>query len=92
MNTIEWRCEQKRQHGNLGEAIEEVLSLVWDKREAVRDYLVQHELKMRVSCRPLGDASVLEYIISASVLSKLAHFNAELSLGIYRDELTSAVE
>lgn len=92
MNTIEWRYEQKQQHGNLGEAIDQVLAVVWDKREAIRDYLAQHALKMRVSCRPLGDASVLEYIVAASVLSKLAYFNAELSLGIYRDELTSAVE
>jgi hypothetical protein len=86
--TIGWVYELKKQRKwSLGEAIEEILDVVWSKREEVHRFLSENRLKMSVDCKPFGDASVLEYIIQPAVIRKMAFFSASLSLAVYKDEL-----
>lgn len=87
-NKIEWIYELSGQrHGSLGEAIDEVLSVFWGKKDVIKQFIKANGLSMHVDCRPFGDASVIEYVLRPEVLGKLAFFEATLSLGIYKDEI-----
>jgi hypothetical protein len=85
---VGWFYELKEQRKwSLGEAIGEVLDVVWSKKEQVGRFLSDNGLTMHIRCRPFGDASVLEYIIQPEAMKKLAFFGASLSLAVYKDEL-----
>ncbi len=88
IDTIEWRYELKEQDKwSLGEAIEEILEVVWSKKEEVRRFLLDNRLTLHIDCRPFGDASMIEYIIQPEVITKMGFFAASLSLAVYKDEL-----
>jgi hypothetical protein len=88
INTIGWVYELKKQRKwSLGEAINELLDIVWNKREEIRRFLSENGLNMAIRCRPFGDASVLEYIIQTDVIRKMAFFDASFSLAVYKEEL-----
>jgi hypothetical protein len=88
IDTIGWVYELgKQRKWSLGEAIDEILDVVWSKKEQIRQFLSEKELKMYIRCRPFGDASVMEYIIQPEVMSKVVFFGASLSLAVYKDEL-----
>jgi Domain of unknown function (DUF4279) len=85
INTIEWRYELKEQRkSSLGEAIEEILDVLWSKKDTISGFLLENRLKMHIDCRPFGDASVIVYIIQPEVMRKMAFFGASLSLAIYK--------
>lgn len=88
INTIEWVYKlEKQRKWSLGEAIDEILDIVWDNKEQIRQFLSDKGLRMHIDCRPFGDASVLEYIIQPEAMEKMAFFGASLSLAVYKDEL-----
>jgi hypothetical protein len=88
MNTIEWRYElEKQRKWSLGEAIDEILDVVWSKKEGICQFLSERRLRMHIHCRPFGDASVLEYVIQPEVITRMAFFGASLSLAVYKEEL-----
>jgi hypothetical protein len=86
--TIGWvyKLENKRRWC-LGEAIDEALDILWNKRDDIAPFLASNHLKVSIRCRPFGDASTLEYIIRPEVIKKLAFFEAEISFAVYRDGL-----
>jgi hypothetical protein len=86
--TIGWVYElEKQRKWSLGEAIDEILDVVWRKKEEICRFLSENRLRMHIDCRPFGDASVLEYIIQPEAMTKMAFFGASLSLAVYKDEL-----
>jgi len=88
MASMGWRYTMERQRKwSLGEAIDEVLEVVWSKKEELRRFLLDNRLKLHIDCRPFGDASVLEYVIQPEVIIKMGFFAASLSLAVYKDEL-----
>ncbi len=85
---IAWRHHRpKCAAWSLGEAIVAALSVIWEKRDAIRAFAENHGLNVHVTCRPYGDASIIIYGIHAQAIQRLAFFNASLSLPIYKSEL-----
>lgn len=85
---IAWRHHRhKCAAWSLGEAVEAALSVIWEKKDAVRAFAENHGVTVHVACRPYGDASVIIYSMHAQAIQRLAFFNATLSLTIYKSEL-----
>jgi hypothetical protein len=88
INTIEWRYElEKQRKWSLGEAIDEILNVIWSKKDDLNQFLLEKQLRMHIDCRPFGDASKIEYIIQPEAMKKMVFFGASLSLAVYKDEL-----
>jgi hypothetical protein len=86
--TIAWEHElEKQRRWSLGEAIGELLNVIWSKKDEIKLFMLQYQLTMHVDCRPFGDASRIEYNIQSEVMMKMAFFGASLSLAVYKDEL-----
>lgn len=80
-----WEYEHRRQRvWTLGEAIEDVVCLFWDKRQALLDYVSRHSLRVELRCIPSGDASTMIFAVQPEVLSRLAELKATLSLAFYQ--------
>jgi hypothetical protein len=78
---------EKQTKWSLGEAIDELLNVFWSKRIELNRFVLRHNLRVTIHCRPFGDASKIQYIIQPQVIKKLADFSAELTFAVYKDEL-----
>jgi hypothetical protein len=90
INSIEWIIEfEKQQHGSLGDAIDEVLDVLRNKKEDTASLLTNKCLEMHINCRPFGDATTIVYEFGPETIKRLAYFGASISMAVYKSELCS---
>ncbi len=88
ISTVGWEYRiDKQRKWSLGEAIAEVLDVFWPRRDELKAFLLKHQLRVAIECRPFGDASALEYIIQSKVIEQMAVLGASLTLAVYKYDL-----
>ena len=77
----EWEYKIERaQHWSIDEAIQQVLDVVWTKRNALCQFAEENKLSTAIVCYVFNETTDPEYTITLSTLKRIVELGAEFSM------------